>query len=353
MKRYGRTGHFLLMLSRLVLMLLPKVPMFAVAEEASKTIVTLAVSTPEFTRKGEGDVIELADGRLLLVYMEFSGTGSDFATTRLVSQHSADGGLSWSGHRVVTDTAAGDINVYSPNLIRAADGGVLLLFMRQHQTHPLTSTVYTWKSSDEGQTFSPLSELSQGYYGLCNAVVKRTAAGRLLLPVCVIARPGAAAPGETYAGAVLISDDDGRSWREADNRVHLPMRGVVEPHVEQAADGRVLMVVRSQPGSLFLSESADDGVNWSSHKPGLRTQSPVPELTRIPGTDHLLMIWNNSLYDPAFRSHYGKRSPLSSAISGDGGRTWENVRDIETDPGRAFSNPGCRFTRDGRAIINY
>ena len=29
------------------------------------------------------------------------------------------------------------------------------------------------------------------------------------------------------------------------------------------------------------------------------------------------------------------------------------MRDIKTDPKRAFSNPGCRFTRDGRAILNY
>ena len=33
-----------------------------------KTIVTVATSTPELPRKSEGDVIELADGRLLLAY---------------------------------------------------------------------------------------------------------------------------------------------------------------------------------------------------------------------------------------------------------------------------------------------
>ena len=32
------------------------------------------------------DVIELNDGRLLLVYMEFSGTGSDFAKSRRLMQ---------------------------------------------------------------------------------------------------------------------------------------------------------------------------------------------------------------------------------------------------------------------------
>ena len=59
-------------------------------EAASPRIVTVARSTPEATRKGEGDVIELDDGRLLLVYMEFSGTGSDFAKTRFVAQESAE-----------------------------------------------------------------------------------------------------------------------------------------------------------------------------------------------------------------------------------------------------------------------
>ena len=65
-------------------------------KSSTKTIMTLAASTPEFTRKGEGDVIELEDGRLMLVYMEFSGTGSDEAKTRFVSQESADRGKTWS-----------------------------------------------------------------------------------------------------------------------------------------------------------------------------------------------------------------------------------------------------------------
>ena len=30
-----------------------------------------------------------------------------------------------------------------------------------------------------------------------------------------------------------------------------------------------------------------------------------------------------------------------------------DIADIETDQARAFSNPGCRFTRSGKAIVNY
>ncbi len=320
-----------------------------------KTIVTVSKSTPELPRKSEGDVVELTDGRLLLVSMEFGGDGSDFATTRLVAHESSDGGLTWGGHRVITDTAPNDVNVYSPNLIRAKDGGILLIFHRLHGKvgSGYSYTLHAWKSADEGKTFSPLAEFAaRRDFALCNATVKRLASGRLLLPVSP-AVPGDHGPWGKYAATVLYSDDDGRTWTEAANRLTLPKRGAMEPHVEQAGDGRVLMVMRNQLGTLHLSESTDDGVHWSEPKSiGLASPESCPELTRIPSTGDLLMIWNHS-FDPDFRSHYGKRSPLTAAVSKDHGRTWQHVRDIETDPRRAFSNPGCRFTRDGRAILNY
>lgn len=316
---------------------------------ATSTIVTVAASTPEFTRKGEGDVIELTDGRLMLVYMEFSGTGSDEAKTRFVSQESADRGKTWSGHRVIAETDPGDMNVYSPNLIRSSDGGILLIFMRQHKTSPTTSTHHVWKSTDEGLTFKPWSMFGKGTtYNVCNAVIKRMKSGRLLLPVTFTHETGS-----TYGGAVLLSDNDGLTWSEAKNRISLPMRGVMEPHVEQTGDGRVLMIVRSQLGSIQMSESSDDGLTWTLPKStGLKSPESCPELTRIPSTGDLLIIWNNS-YDPKFFSHFGKRSPLTAAVSRDNGKTWQHLRDIETDPKRAFSNPGCRFLRDGTAILNY
>ena len=318
-------------------------------EGTTKTIITLAASTPDFTRKGEGDVIELNDGRLMLVYMEFSGTGSDEAKTRFVSQESADRGKTWLGHRVIAETEPGDMNVYSPTLIRSSDGGILLIFMRQHETSPPTSTHHAWKSTDEGRTFKPWSVFCKGTtYNVCNAVVKRMKSGRLLLPVTFTHETG---PG--YGGVVLLSDDDGLTWSEAKSRISLPMRGVMEPHVEQASDGRVLMIVRSQLGSIQMSESSDDGLTWTLPKStGLKSPESCPELTRIPSTGDLLVVWNNS-YDPKFFSHFGKRSPLTAAVSRDSGKTWQHLRDIETDPKRAFSNPGCRFLQDGTAILNY
>ncbi len=318
-------------------------------------IVTAAATSPDFPRKGEGDTLELRDGRLLLAYMEFSGDASDLAPTRIVTVESADGGQTWARHRVIATTRPGEMNVYSPNLIRAADGSILLLFMRQFSATPPSITQYAWRSRDEGATFAPFSEFAPGRdYSLCNAVVKRLASGRLLLPTTAVNKLGTNAYAHTGCGAVLYSDDDALTWREAANRVYLPMRGVMEPHLEETRDGRVLMVMRNQLGSLFISESRDAGTTWSKPQTtGLRVPESCPEISRIPSTGDLLMIWNNSPYEPDFVSHYGKRSPLTTAVSRDEGRTWTHPRDIESDPRRAFSNPGCRFTRDGRAVVNY
>ncbi len=321
------------------------------SHENNCAIVTVSQSTKDLPRKSEGDVIELKDGRLLLVSMEFGGDGSDFASTRLVSHESSDGGLSWGQHRVVAETREGDLNVYSPNLIRARDGSIMLIFMRQHQPGRLTNHV--WRSTNEGKTFDAQTEFAANSdLALCNATIKRLASGRLLLPASPPA-PGKPAETGPYSSTTLYSDDDGVNWKVSGSRVELPMRGAMEPHVEQLANGTVLMVMRNQLGRLYFSESSDEGTTWGHAFPSeLTAPESCPELTRIPGTSDLLMIWNNS-YDPKFRSHYGKRSPLTAAISKDNGRTWTNVREIEADPSRAFSNPGCRFTSDGRAIVNY
>lgn len=317
--------------------------------------ITVAHSTPSCPRKSEGDVVELADGRLLLVYMEFFGDGSDLAQTRLVAQESDDGGMSWSGYRVLVETAPEDINAYSPNLIRGLNGDILMLFMRQHSSVPPRYSFHVWRSKDEGKSFvSDTQFANRQNHQLCHATIKRLDSGRLLLPTSPAATESNTDYGHVTCCTSFYSDDDGRTWQEASNRVYLPMRGAMEPHAEQTRDGRVLMVMRNQLGSIFLAESHDEGATWNKPQTtGLRTPESCPELVRIPDTGHLLMIWNNSSYNPDFASHYGKRSPLTTAVSCDEGRTWINFRNIENDPGRAFSNPGCRFTRRGHAVINY
>jgi sialidase-1 len=319
-------------------------------------IVTVARSTPELPRKSEADVIELRDGRLFMAYMEFSGNGSDHAVTRLVAEESADGGATWSNHRVLAETAPGDMNVYSPNLVRRSDGAILFLCMRQHSPKGeanYASSQVSWISTDECQSFSPFVTFAEHQpFNLCNAVVRRLDSGRLLLPVCVVGDVTRLCTG--YAGTVLWSDDGGATWSVSPHRIRLPMRGVMEPHVEETRDGRVLMVMRNQLGALFFCESRDAGLTWSlPQSSGMSVPESCPELRRHPATGDLLLIWNAAPYDPCHVSHFGKRTPLSAAISRDNGRTWSAPRAIEDDPGRAFSNPGCRFLSNGDCLVHY
>ena len=103
----------------------------------------------------------------------------------------------------------------------------------------------------------------------------------------------------------------------------------------------------------------DIAYNLLGHEPeratslGVEASESCPELCKVPQTGDLLLIWNASRFDPKWASHFGKRTPLSAAISKDGGKTWSKPRHIETDPGWAFSNPGAYFMRDGNLFLNY
>jgi len=155
------------------------------------------------------------------------------------------------------------------------------------------------------------------------------------------------------AVSVLRSEDDLHTWTES-NSIRVPMRGLSEPCIAQHADGSLHMVMRNQLGSVFHSFSLDDGRTWSIPQvTGLHAPESCPCIATVPGTDAQIVVWNNSEYDMEWCSHYGKRTPLTLAISRDGLRTFEHFFDIETDPNRAFTNPSITVTSDGLFLLNY
>jgi sialidase-1 len=73
-------------------------------------------------------------------------------------------------------------------------------------------------------------------------------------------------------------------------------------------------------------------------------------LRRIPATGDLLLVWNNTF--TAGAGHGGKRTPLTAAISHDEGRSWQNVKNLESDPDRTYSYTSLVFDRN-RAVMSY
>ncbi len=323
-------------------------------------IVVVAEATAEHPRNSEPAILQRQDGTLFMVWQEYLQNehgGHDNAPNQLSAMTSADGGLTWGSHQVLVHSNPGDVNVYSPNLLQLPCGDWLLLYFRYHVLaagkESITSA-YVCRSADQGRTFGPPRPIWDHQRLSCaSGVVKRLRSGRIVLPVSQML--GLTwTPTDHVAVGSYVSDDDGATWRFSSQGVDLPLRGAMEAHVEELRDGRLLMVMRTQLGSVFQSHSADGGLTWSkAQTTGLRSPESCPELIRIPQTGDLMIVWNNSPYDPRFGSHYGKRSPLTVAVSGDEGATWGRMRDIETDPGRAFSNPVAFAASGGRIVLMY
>jgi len=326
----------------------------------SPRIITIAQATAEHPRHSEPSFVELSDGSLLLAWQEFiksDRAGNDHAPNRIAAALSRDGGLSWTDHRVLVDTQAPDVNVYSPSFLRLPSGEILLFFLRYdalEEGKPLASSYYVRRSQDEGRTFGDESVVwDHKPHSCASSVVKYLSSGRIMVPASVQIGKVWTESDHDRLGS-LYSDDDGRTWQACARWVDLPLRGASEGHVEELRDGRLLMVMRTQLGAVFGSISSDGGVTWSKPQTtGLRAPESCPEIGRIPRTGDLLMVWNNSDYDMNFGSHFGKRSPLTIAVSKDDGATWTGVKNIVEDPRRCYTNPVLAFTRDNKVILSY
>jgi sialidase-1 len=64
-------------------------------------------------------------------------------------------------------------------------------------------------------------------------------------------------------------------------------------------------------------------------------------------------LWNHSKYIAQGHHHFGERTPLTAAISSDAGKSWRIAGDLAAGPNDEYTNLGCTFTSDGKAIITY
>ncbi len=319
---------------------------------------TLISATPDNPRHSEASVIELKNGSLLMAWQNHKksiyGSG-DEAPSDISLMNSNDNGATWQRERVVAEMTDGCVNVYCPSFMRNADGSLALYFVRYMELvigeKELTS-FYKITSYDEGETWSDEEIIWERQpKATLNHAARRISDGALLLPIIEIF--DSPKKDGFYRVSVLRSEDDMKSYTQS-NLITVPRRGLMEPCIAEMRDGTLNMVLRTQLGSVFFSESRDGGRTWSKPQTtGLRSPESCPFILSIPNSDAQLVIWNNSEYDMFWKSHYGKRTPLTMAISRDGLKTFSDFFDIETDPDRAFTNPSVTLTSSGLYILNY
>lgn len=286
----------------------------------------------------------------------------------------------WSAPVAVSDDPTR--SEQNPVLFTTPGGDVWLLYTAQSAGNQDTAEVRRRISSDGARTWGPVETLfpateEGGIFIRQPLVVTRS--GRWLLPVfhCV-SRPGTAWDGGLDTSSVMISDDDGASWRE----VAVPRStGCVHMSIVERPDGSLHALFRSRRAdAVYWSESFDDGETWS-----------VPAATDLPNNNsslqhraladgRLLVVYNHSsrldargrresLYDeideggirddiarpttdaaaarvrlaPGEPFWGAPRAPLSVALSTDGGRSFRVVGDLDEGDGYCLSNN----SRDG------
>jgi predicted neuraminidase len=342
----------------------------------------------------------LPDGDLGLAW--FGGTQEGVGDVSIWFARLAPEAQTWSEPtRLTEDPQRSEQN---PILFSTPSGELWLLYTAQRAGNQDTAEVRRRISTDAGrswgavQTLFPADERS-GVFVRQPVVV--TGSGRWLLGIfrCVTV-PGEPWSGDADTSAVMISDDQGATWRE----VQVPDSvGCVHMNIVDLGGGQLFALFRSRwADHIYASRSVDDGDSWTAPAPTeLPNNNSSIQQCRL--TDGRLgLIFNNasrldatqrrlSLYDeideqgviegaapaaaPASdddqdgdrrRAFWGApRAPMTLAFSADDGASWQVAGNLDEGDGycltnnsrdglnRELSYPAIHQTADGALHLSY
>ncbi|MEM7475048.1 MAG: sialidase family protein [Planctomycetota bacterium] len=340
----------------LCLLILPgQIAANAATESDEIKHVVIEAATKETPRSDTASIAQLPDSRLMVVYHKYESgehSGRDHGICRVWCKTSKDKGITWNNPRMLIDVFKGDMNVQAPALLRRKAGDLMLISLRAHPEGN-SSSMCLFRSPDGGESFLPMLPIwkrsnGQLLQGGASSLIELKS-GRLLLPF----HGGIGNQWRQKNSAwCMLSDDGGKSWKQSEP-IDLPKRGAMEGSVAQFDDKSLLMSLRTQLGGPYLSRSVDEGETWS--KPefcDLEGGESGTCLRRLPGTNDVVMFFNNSKYQEKHH-HFGERTPLTCARSSDQGKSWQIIGNIAADPQAEYTNLDCFFTTEGNAILTY
>ena len=337
----------------------------AFADPAPGVKIALELPTgPNNPRNSEGAFMPLRDGRIMFAYSRYYGNSShDHATADIAVRYSSDKGATWTDKDEIIVKNHGGMNVMSVSLLRLQSGEIALFYLLKNSTKDCRPVLR--RSFDEGKTWSEPSLCitdEVGYFVLNNDRVIQLKDGRLLFAV---SRHGFDANDRfDNMGVVMTysSDDNGKTWQRGNSILSIvspsgKKYAAQEPGVVELKDGSILLWIRTNAGSQFMSRSTDRGETWSEPQQSwLRSPLSPATIKRLP-TGDLLAVWNDhegrlDLKKPG-RGLDGRRTPLSAAISSDDGITWHGARTIEDDPNGHFCYIAIQPLDDGTVLLGY
>lgn len=301
------------------------------------------------------NLLELDNGDILCTW--FSGSGEGNPDTNIVMSRLPFGADRWT----VPMDLSGDPerSEQNPVLFLAPDGEIWLFHTSNEPHNQKTSRICVRKSRDDGYTWGPPAVLFRkpGIFIRQPCVVLSN--GDWLLPAYYCTWNG------DYS-VVKISSDRGKNWKE------YPVAGStdrVQMDVVELGDKALFAIFRSRIADrIYISFSKDGGHTWSvPQKSGLPNNNSSIQMARL-ANGHIVVAYNDSTLERdqfRVREKDGKlskkplRTPLTLAVSEDGGKTWPHTRNVQMADEEyliseiGYSYPSVMQTQNGRIHAAY
>ena len=234
---------------------------------------------------------------------------------------------------------------WNPVLFRDPDNRVYLYFKVGKEIDFWETWVQ--HSDDGGETWSKPRELVEGDRGGRGPVRNRP----IVLSNGTWLAPASVESDRVWDVFVDRSEDGGETWTATDllqlDREMVEGEGVIQPALWESSPGKVHMLMRSSSGKICRSDSDDFGKTWS---PIVETELPNNnsgiDVAHIEGETIAL------IYNPV-GENWGKRYPITVAVSNDNGKTWPVKLDLEQGEGDDELSYPAIFYEEGNLIACY
>jgi len=294
--------------------------------------------------KHPASLTELRNGDLYLAY--YGGEGEYATDTGVFGARLRKGSSRWSvPARIAHDPFR---SLGNPVVWQAPDGLVWLFYVVRWGDTWSTSRIQGKVSRDGCKTWSDSFVVSELEGMMVRGKPIVLANGDYLLPVYHETGNDPERVGADSTSRLLRWDSRKREWMPS-GQIR-SVKGNLQPSVAEVSPGSLIAFCRRaggyEPvtdGYIVRSHSEDGGRTWAEGTDsGFPNPNAAVDLLKL-ADGHLVLVYNDSM---------NERTPLTAALSLDGGKTWPYRRNIASGPGdKAY--PFAIQTGDGRIHVAF